>query len=119
MSDERSFSDTYARLNEIADEISNTDISLDEALTLYEEAVSLGLEACDLSEQDIFVDEDADGLDDAGDMTDTATVTNTSDAANIANTNDGGNAGIQKEPEEDGLDSSNAPSDEETPIPYF
>lgn len=48
-----SFSSVQARLNQIVDEVSAEDISLDDALKLYEEAVKLGLSACDLSEQDI------------------------------------------------------------------
>ena len=44
---------TFERLSEIVDEVSAEDISLDDALKLYEEAVKLGLSACDLSEQDL------------------------------------------------------------------
>ena len=47
------FSAVQERLNQIVDEVSAEDISLDDALKLYEEAVKLGLSACDLSEQDI------------------------------------------------------------------
>lgn len=43
------------RLDEIAEEVSAEGISLDEALALYEEAVKLGLAACDVSEADILV----------------------------------------------------------------
>ena len=46
------------RLDEIVDEVSAEGISLDEALALYEEAVKLGLSACDVSEADILVAED-------------------------------------------------------------
>lgn len=55
MADEmgRNFEDVQARLSQIVDEVSSEDISLDDALKLYEEAVKLGLSACDLSEQDI------------------------------------------------------------------
>lgn len=49
----RTFEDMQARLEEIADEVSAEDISLDDALALYEEAVKLGLAACDLSETDV------------------------------------------------------------------
>ncbi len=48
------FESTRARLEEIAEEVKSDDITLDEALALYEEAVNLGLAACDLSEQDIL-----------------------------------------------------------------
>ena len=48
-----------SRLDEIADEVSAEGISLDEALALYEEAVKLGLAACDVSEADILVPEEA------------------------------------------------------------
>ena len=39
------------RLDEIVEAVSAPGISLDEALALYEEAVKLGLSACDLSEE--------------------------------------------------------------------
>ncbi len=54
MNSERSFEDVKSRLDEIVEEISQEGISLDDALSLYEEAVKLGLEACDLSESDIL-----------------------------------------------------------------
>lgn len=47
------FESVHERLNQIVEEVSAEDISLDDALKLYEEAVKLGLSACDLSEQDI------------------------------------------------------------------
>lgn len=47
------FESVQERLNQIVDEVSAEDISLDDALKLYEEAVKLGLSACDLSEQDV------------------------------------------------------------------
>lgn len=55
MADEqgRTFEDVHERLSEIVDAVSGENISLDDALKLYEEAVKLGLSACDLSEQDI------------------------------------------------------------------
>ena len=55
--------DTFAgvktRLSEIVDEVSNDALSLDDALALYEEAVTLGLRASDLLEADIDADADA------------------------------------------------------------
>lgn len=48
-----SFEDVRARLDEIVDAVNAEGVSLDDALALYEEAVKLGLSACDLSEQDI------------------------------------------------------------------
>ncbi len=55
MADEqgRTFEDVHERLSEIVDEVSAEDISLDDALKLYEEAVKLGLRVRDLSEQDL------------------------------------------------------------------
>lgn len=47
------FEDLRARLEQIVDEVSAEGVSLDEALALYEEAVKLGLSACDLSERDV------------------------------------------------------------------
>lgn len=52
-----SFADIKKRLNEIADCVSNADLPLEEALTLYEEAVNLGLHATNLLESDIAEDE--------------------------------------------------------------
>lgn len=49
---EGSFEAVRTRLEEIVEEVNAEGISLDEALALYEEAVKLGLSACDLSEQD-------------------------------------------------------------------
>lgn len=49
---ETSFDEVRARLDEIVEEVGSEGITLDEALSLYEEAVKLGLAACDLSEQD-------------------------------------------------------------------
>ena len=62
-----SFSDVKDRLNEIADEVAREGISLDDALSLYEEAVKLGLGACDLSESDIFPEdiEEVEGIEEA------------------------------------------------------
>ena len=55
--------DTFAgvktRLSEIVDEVSNDALSLDDALALYEEAVTLGLHASDLLEAGIDADADA------------------------------------------------------------
>ena len=49
----RTFEDMQQRLEQIVDEVAAEDISLDDALALYEEAVKLGLAACDLSETDV------------------------------------------------------------------
>ena len=48
-----SFVAVRARLDEIVEAVASDDISLDDALVLYEEAVKLGLSACDLSEADV------------------------------------------------------------------
>lgn len=46
-----SYNQVRDRLDEIVEAVSAPGISLDEALALYEEAVKLGLSACDLSEE--------------------------------------------------------------------
>ena len=55
--------DTFAgvktRLSEIVDEVSNDALSLDDALALYEEAVTLGLRASDLLEADADAEDEA------------------------------------------------------------
>ncbi len=48
-----SFEDVKARLDEIVEAVSDDSLPLDDALALYEEAVSLGLRASDLLEQNI------------------------------------------------------------------
>ncbi len=48
-----SFDAVRARLDEIVEAVASDGISLDDALVLYEEAVKLGLSACDLSEADV------------------------------------------------------------------
>lgn len=47
------------RLDAIVQEVHAEDISLDEALKLYEEAVKLGLLACDLSEEEALAQAEA------------------------------------------------------------
>ena len=47
-----SFDELRERLEQIVDEVNAEGITLDESLALYEEAVKLGLSACDMSEQD-------------------------------------------------------------------
>lgn len=54
--EELTFDESKARLEEIADLVEDPEISLDDALKLYEEAVKIGLHACDVSEQDILSD---------------------------------------------------------------
>lgn len=52
------FASVKNRLAEIADAVSDENLSLDDALDLYEEAVGLGLRASDLLETGIVVPED-------------------------------------------------------------
>lgn len=53
-----SFDQVKARLAEIADAVDDEDLSLDDALDLYEEAVALGLQASDLLETGIVIPEE-------------------------------------------------------------
>lgn len=50
---EMSFEESKERLEEIASLVEDADMPLDEALALFEEAVTVGLHACEMSEQDI------------------------------------------------------------------
>ena len=52
-----SFADIQQRLDQILDEVSSSQVSLDDALALCEEAVSLGLSASSLLEEDIVQEE--------------------------------------------------------------
>ena len=67
--DPTSFAEVKTRLDEIVQAVSDEALSLDDALALYEEAVSLGLKASDLIESNIAPSEelalsDADGASD-------------------------------------------------------
>lgn len=67
--DALSFDGSKARLEEIAQLVEDPDISLDEALALYEEAVKIGLHACDVSEEDVLAQDEAEeGLAPDGEM---------------------------------------------------
>lgn len=59
-----SYDQVRDRLDEIVEAVSAPGISLDEALALYEEAVKLGLSACDLSEEgaEELLEQDASNL---------------------------------------------------------
>ena len=59
-----SYDQVRDRLDEIVEAVSAPGISLDEALALYEEAVKLGLSACDLSEEGVeeLLEQDAANL---------------------------------------------------------
>ena len=48
-----SFNQVKARLDEIVDAVGSSEMPLDEALSLYEEAVGLGLRASELLEENI------------------------------------------------------------------
>lgn len=50
-SSDQTYDQVRDRLDEIVEAVSAPGISLDDALALYEEAVKLGLSACDLSEE--------------------------------------------------------------------
>lgn len=53
----KTYDELNARLNEIANTVSNENIPLDDALTLYEEAVGLGLRGCEMLEVGISENE--------------------------------------------------------------
>ena len=53
MEDRGTFESVRTRLEEIVEAVGAEDVTLDEALALYEEGVKLGLAACDLSEKDV------------------------------------------------------------------
>ncbi len=60
------FAEVKTRLDEIVEAVSDESLSLDDALTLYEEAVSLGLKVSDLLESSITPSEEAQVADEGG-----------------------------------------------------
>lgn len=64
-----SFDQVKARLDEIVDAVGSSEMPLDEALSLYEEAVGLGLRASELLEENIEARDAEDGADDGADAT--------------------------------------------------
>lgn len=61
-----SFDQVKARLDEIVDAVGSSEMPLDEALSLYEEAVGLGLRASELLEENIEARDAEDGADATG-----------------------------------------------------
>ena len=59
-----SFDQVKARLDEIVDAVGSSEMPLDEALSLYEEAVGLGLRASELLEENIEARDAEDGAED-------------------------------------------------------
>ena len=59
-----SFDQVKARLDEIVDAVGSSEMPLDEALSLYEEAVGLGLRASELLEENIEARDAEDGTED-------------------------------------------------------
>lgn len=57
------FEAVKARLEEIADAVGNEEVPLDEALDLFEEAVSLGMQVSDLLEEGVLAPLEADADD--------------------------------------------------------
>jgi exodeoxyribonuclease VII small subunit len=53
MDEQPTFDGVADRLRDIVDVVEASDISLDEALSLYEEAIKLGTQAADLCEEGI------------------------------------------------------------------
>ena len=64
-----SFDQVKARLDEIVDGVGSSEMPLDEALSLYEEAVGLGLRASELLEENIEARDAEDGAEDGADAT--------------------------------------------------
>ena len=79
------FESVKKRLEEIADAVSSESMPLDEALDLFEEAVSLGLKVSDYIEEGIVVEEGAvkegEALDPCGDVSDAVAASASEDAA--------------------------------------
>lgn len=91
-----SYGQVRDRLDEIVEAVNAPGISLDEALALYEEAVKLGLSACDLSEEgaEELLKQDAANL-----ATEQANQANQAEATDNQNSPDEGEAAAARQDE--------------------
>lgn len=91
-----SYDQVRDRLDEIVEAVNAPGISLDEALALYEEAVKLGLSACDLSEEgaEELLEQDAANL-----TTEQANQVNQAEATDNQNSPDEGEAAVARQDE--------------------
>ncbi len=53
MAQTRTFDEIESRIDEISERVSNEETSLDEALSLFEEAVKLGMQACEITDSEV------------------------------------------------------------------
>ena len=91
-----SYDQVRDRLDEIVEAVNAPGISLDEALALYEEAVKLGLSACDLSEEgaEELLEQDAANL-----TTEQANQANQTEASDNQNSPAEGEAAVARQDE--------------------
>ena len=91
-----SYDQVRDRLDEIVEAVNAPGISLDEALALYEEAVKLGLSACDLSEEgaEELLEQDAANL-----ITEQANQANQAEATDNQNSPAEGEAAVARQDE--------------------
>ena len=96
-----SYDQVRDRLDEIVEAVSAPGISLDEALALYEEAVKLGLSACDLSEEgaEELLEQDAANLTTEQAMTEPATQANQAEATDNQDSPAEGEAAVARQDE--------------------
>lgn len=94
-----SYDQVRDRLDEIVEAVSAPGISLDEALALYEEAVKLGLSACDLSEEgaEELLEQDAANL--TTEQANQANRANQAEATDNQNSPDEGEAAVARQDE--------------------
>lgn len=94
-----SYDQVRDRLDEIVEAVSAPGISLDEALALYEEAVKLGLSACDLSEEgaEELLEQDAANL--TTEQANQANQANQAEATDNQNSPDEGEAAAARQDE--------------------
>lgn len=83
---EKDFEAVKARLDEIVQAVSDENLPLDDALELYEEAVSLGLRVSDLLEDGVEVSDDDSAAPSEGDNPDVASQTESPAATPDENT---------------------------------
>ena len=109
--EDQGFGDAKSRLEEIADLVGDENMPLDEALDLFEEAVSIGLDISNLLEDGLLEELQGDAAPQAGDQA-AASEPQAGEATAAGETDAGQQANAPARLESNGAQDSSAKSDE-------